>query len=101
MREGGRDEGGERKREKRERGREGEREGERERGREKERERERVSEGERERDSFIFPCYSSYSESVQAKCCLEVYHENRLIPIQLPGSATVSEVNNLNTSMMT
>ena len=49
---------------------------------------------ERERETtFIFPCYSSYSESVQAECSLGVYHKNRLIPVQLPGSAKVSEVN--------
>ena len=80
----------ERERERRER--EGERERERERERGRERGRERESEGERE-TPFIFPCYSSYSESVQAECSLGVYHKNRLIPVQLPGSAIVSEVN--------
>ena len=44
---------------------------------------------------FIFLCSSSYREPVQAECSLGVYYKNRLIRVQLPGSSTISEVNNI------
>ena len=50
---------------------------------------------ERERDSFVFLCSSSYREPVQAECNLGVYYKNGLIRVELPGSSTISEVNDI------